>query len=522
VNSSGTCYFLFNGDLYNDYATGNGNSEPTVGEFHDGVELFQNLENCQSESAFLQSISSLEGPFAFIFYNRSKSELWFGRDFFGRESLLLSYDNDYPDSLILSSVSVFQNVFEVPAYGIYCYKIFESQIIAFPWTSHHRDQINENFINFTTFLEGKDINMQVHPELRVKCIPTLLKTNKIPRDPSQADAVLNQLTRLTSSDPIELLYQVAQILERETEQFLIHLRSAVQKRVRVQPPYCQACVRPTPRQSPGQCQHSKVGILFSGGIDSMVLAYLAAECLQPGESLDLLNVAFYQDHASKDKVEIPDRQSGLEAYEILKSKFPSLLINFIRVDVTKSEVERMRQERIRHLISPLTSVLDDSIGCCLWFAASGNPSARILLLGSGADELLGGYSRHRIAFKTGGWAKLGQEMQIDVDRISARNLGRDNRVISDHGVAPRMPFLDERVVQFLTGECDLWVKCCPLEGFQRGLGEKLLLRVTALKILGKEGLRLALLPKRAMQFGTRIAKLENSKEKGSDNCRRLN
>ena len=109
---------------------------------------------------------------------------------------------------------------------------------------------------------------------------------------------------------------------------------------------------------------------------------------------------------------------------------------------------------------------------------------------------------------------LSEEIQMEVLRISHRNLGRDNRIIADHGIAPRYPYLDENVVSFLSSlsvfeKMDL--------RFDRGLGEKILSRSLAFKL----GLvKTALEPKRAIQFGSRIAKMENKKEKGCDKAKR--
>jgi asparagine synthetase B (glutamine-hydrolysing) len=154
----------------------------------------------------------------------------------------------------------------------------------------------------------------------------------------------------------------------------------------------------------------------------------------------------------------------------------------------------------------------------------------------GADEQLGGYSRHRSRFAESSWSGLIAEMQMDVDRISSRNLGklfsaafhpfsvradifnesvhytthkgRDDRVIADHGKESRLPFLDESVVAFLA-EVPAHLKCDPTLG--KGCGDKLLLREVAgyLGLVAPRGLE-----KRAVQFGARSSRLQRKGEKG--------
>lgn len=59
------------------------------------------------------------------------------------------------------------------------------------------------------------------------------------------------------------------------------------------------------------------------------------------------------------------------------------------------------------------------------------------MTGIGADEQLAGYSRHRVRFATSGHEGLIQELAMELGRISSRNLGRDDRVIGDHGKEAR-------------------------------------------------------------------------------------
>lgn len=132
----------------------------------------------------------------------------------------------------------------------------------------------------------------------------------------------------------------------------------------------------------------------------------------------------------------------------------------------------------------------------------------------GADETLAGYGRHRALFKKFGEERLSQELELDINRLWKRNLGRDDRVISDHGREARFPFLSQKMVNFLA---HLPIRfLCNLQQ-DPGIGDKKLLRDLAEKWgLDQET---AFLAKRAMQFGTRVNKAffkNSSKLKGTD------
>lgn len=86
-------------------------------------------------------------------------------------------------------------------------------------------------------------------------------------------------------------------------------------------------------------------------------------------------------------------------------------------------------------------------------------------------------------------------MQMDLDRIPTRNLGRDDRIIASHGVETRFPYLDMAFIADVAA-LPIWEKC-DLR-FGEGVGDKTLLRAAAMQ----SGMMLtATHKKRAMQFG---------------------
>ena len=109
--------FLWNGEIYSGLDVGPAECDTNV--------LYSALTVCRTDDDVLRTIKSVKGPFAFMYLNNDDQSLWFGRDCFGRRSLLWSMtagDNGCK-MMALSSVAdqpeseiAWQ---EVPAKGIF-------------------------------------------------------------------------------------------------------------------------------------------------------------------------------------------------------------------------------------------------------------------------------------------------------------------------------------------------------------------------------------------------------------------
>jgi asparagine synthetase B (glutamine-hydrolysing) len=101
------------------------------------------------------------------------------------------------------------------------------------------------------------------------------------------------------------------------------------------------------------------------------------------------------------------------------------------------------------------------------------------------------------------------QIQLDIDRLPTRNLGRDDRIISSHSVEARYPYLSLTFIDYVSSlpiETKMDFRLAePRSDGDVALGDKMLLRLAARR-LGLE--QAAYRKKRAMQFGARSAKME--------------
>jgi len=171
----------------------------------------------------------------------------------------------------------------------------------------------------------------------------------------------------------------------------------------------------------------RIGIVFSGGIDSVIVAYLAKQmapevvCYTSGikDSSDILN--------------------SLDIAEKLDLKL---------------EVEQMTESDVENTIPKIINIIEDDnmgqveVAIPIYGAVklAHEQGIRVMLTGQGADELFGGYSWYSKIVKKHGYEKIQGYLIEDIKLLYKETLEREDKITMSQSIELREPFLDTNLI----------------------------------------------------------------------------
>jgi asparagine synthase (glutamine-hydrolysing) len=172
----------------------------------------------------------------------------------------------------------------------------------------------------------------------------------------------------------------------------------------------------------------KVGIIFSGGIDSVIVAWLAKKmvpdviCYTAGIE-GSTDIAFARYIAKK-----------------LKLK---LRVN----ELTRDEVEQMIPEIISVIENTNAGQVEVAVPVYAAIKLAHEDGIKVMYTGQGADELFGGYSWYTKVVEKEGYQKLREHMTEDLLLLYKETLEREDKIAMAHSIEMREPFLDMEIIR---------------------------------------------------------------------------
>jgi len=173
----------------------------------------------------------------------------------------------------------------------------------------------------------------------------------------------------------------------------------------------------------------RIGIIFSGGIDSVIIAWLAKKMVHEvicytGGVEGSSDIAF--------------------ARKIAKRLNLKLRVN----ELTHNEVEEMIPEVINTIEHTNAGQVEVAIPVYAAVKLAHEDGIKVMFSGQAADELFGGYSWYSTIVRDGGgYAGLRHYMNEDIQLLYKETLEREDKITMAHSIEMREPFLDLKLIR---------------------------------------------------------------------------
>ena len=176
----------------------------------------------------------------------------------------------------------------------------------------------------------------------------------------------------------------------------------------------------------------KVGIIFSGGIDSVIIAWLAKRMVP--------EVICYTGG-------IRGSNDIVYARQIAKKLNLKLRVN----ELTQDEVEEMIPEVINTIEDTNAGQVEVAIPVYAAVKLAHEDGINVMFSGQVADELFGGYAWYARVVEKEGYQKLRDHMTQDLLLLYKETLEREDKITMAHSIEMREPFLDIGVIRCSMG-----------------------------------------------------------------------
>lgn len=172
----------------------------------------------------------------------------------------------------------------------------------------------------------------------------------------------------------------------------------------------------------------RIGIIFSGGIDSVLVAHLASKLVP----------------------EVVCYTGGVQgSSDIANATQIAKRLNL------QLKVCEFRQDEVEKLIPEVIGVIEDSsagqveVALPVYGAVklAHEDGIRVMFTGQGADELFGGYSWYGRVAQKEGYKGLRRRMVEDLALLYKETLEREDKITMAHSIELREPFLDPEVIK---------------------------------------------------------------------------